>query len=148
MIRAIITGLLLFGVWLLWSGHYTPMLLGLGMGSCLLILALATRMHIIDDEGQPIHIVTRLPGYGLWLLKEIVVSNIDVAKRILHPGLPISPTIFVMKVGQQTELGQVIYANSITLTPGTITIRLKDSHVLIHALASKSEEELRVGVMD
>jgi len=148
VIRAIVMGLLLFGVWLLWSGHYTPILLSLGVCSCLLTLVLSIRMNIVDDEGQPIHIFTRLPGYGLWLLKEIVLSNIDVSKRILHPSLPISPRIFVMKVGQQTELGQVIYANSITLTPGTITIRLGDNHVLVHALAGKAEEELRVGIMD
>lgn len=141
-------GLLLFGVWLLWSGHYTPLLLSLGMGSCLVILSLVIRMDIVDDEGQPVHLVTRLPWYGPWLLKEVVVANLDVTKRILNPRLPISPTLFVVKASQHTELGQVIYANSITLTPGTITVQVKDGHIAVHALARESQEELRRGTMD
>ena len=147
MVRIVVMGSLLFGVWLLWSGHYTLLTTSLGIGSCLLIVGLSIRMHIVDEEGQPVHLVTRLPGYSLWLMKEVVVSNVDVARRILHPRLPISPTMFVMKVGERSDLGQVIYANSITLTPGTITVRLRNGYVLVHALASKSEEELRIGEM-
>ena len=148
MIRVAVLGLLLFGVWLLWSGHYTPFLLELGAASCLLILLLLHRMNILDDEGQPIHLVWRLPFYLPYLFKEIVLANIDVAKRILNPSLPISPTLFVVKAGQRTELAQVIYANSITLTPGTVTVRLRDGYLVIHSLARDAEDALRSGEMD
>ena len=148
MIRAVIMGLLLFGVWLLWSGHYTPLLLSLGVGSCLAILVLVIRMDIFDDEGQPIHLITHLLLYAPWLLKEVVVANLDVTKRILNPRLPISPTLFVVEASQQTELGQVIYANSITLTPGTITVQVKGGYIAVHALARESREELSRGTLD
>jgi len=77
-----------------------------------------------------------------------VRSNIDVARRILSPGVPISPKLIEVPASQRTDLGKVIYANSITLTPGTISIRIRDGMILVHALSEEAADELLQGEMD
>ena len=79
---------------------------------------------------------------------EIVKANIDVARIILHPKMPITPTILDIKASQVTELGHVFYANSITLTPGTVTLRLRDGLMEVHALTPTAIEGLLGGEMD
>lgn len=148
MIRAISLGGVLFGLWLLLSGHYNPLLIGFGIFSSVLVVLLARRMRIIDPEGHPIHLGLGAATYWPWLLLEIVKSNIDVARRILDPSLPISPTMIRVKAGQRTELGQVVYANSITLTPGTVSIELEDGMIDVHALTAEGAESLLEGEMD
>ena len=89
-----------------------------------------------------------LPGYWLWLGYEIVKANIDVTKQILSPSLPIAPTVFRLKASQRDELGQVIYANSITLTPGTVTMDIHDGVFTVHALHKDAADDLALGDMD
>lgn len=134
--------------WLLLSGHYTPLLLALGALSVALIVWVAHRMDVIDHEGQPIQLTARTPIYWLWLLKEIIVSNIDVTRRILSPRLDISPQVITVKAHEQTELGKVIFANSITLTPGTVSVRVVDDEVIVHALSREGAAALAEGEMD
>jgi multicomponent Na+:H+ antiporter subunit E len=81
-------------------------------------------------------------------MKEIVVSNLAVAKVILSPSLPIHPRIVRVAGKQKTPIGQVIYANSITLTPGTVTLDVRDDKFLVHALTSDSAAGLLSGEMD
>lgn len=138
----------LAGLWLLLSGHYTPLLLGLGAVSCLLVTLLARRMWLVDEETHPLQLAQRLPGYWLWLAREIAGSNLDVAGRILRPGLPISPTMIRLSTHEKTELGQVIYANSITLTPGTVSVELRGGEIGVHALTRAGAGDLREGEMD
>lgn len=146
--RAVSLGLLLFGTWALLSGHFTPLLIGFGMASTVLVVLIALRMDVIDHEGHPIHLTTRFIGYWLWLSVEVVKANIDVAKRIWSPRLPISPVLFRLRASQPGELGQVIYGNSITLTPGTVTVRIEDGNLLVHAIAEEVGEDLAGGEMD
>ena len=134
MLRAFGLGAILFGFWLALSGHYTPLLLGFGVGSCVLVVYIATRMDVVDHEGVPLHVMGRVLWYLPWLLKEIFVANVEVAKVILDPKLPISPRIVLFHGSQQTDLGRAIYANSITLTPGTITTGVEGQEFQIHAL--------------
>ena len=141
----------LFGVWLLWSGHYSidrTLILALGVVSCLAVAAIVRRMGIADSEGHPIHLAARALGYVPWLLFVVVRSNIDVALRILTPGMPISPTLVKTRASQKHALGRVIYANSITLTPGTVSVDVEDDTILVHALSRESAEELLDGEMD
>ncbi len=145
MLRAFGLGAVLFGFWLALSGHYTPLLLSFGVGSCVLVVYIAHRMDMIDHEGVPFHVVARLFLYLPWLLKEIFVANLEVAKVILDPKLPISPRMVVFHGSQQTDLGRAIYANSITLTPGTITTGVEGQDFQIHALRAadlETDEEL------
>ena len=134
---------MLFVVWLLLSGHYdfseahrseTLLLMGLGIGSCALVAYIAMRMDVADHEGVPIDWGGRFLLYLPWLLQEILVANLRVAKIILSPSLPISPIMVVFGSTQKTDLGRVLYANSITLTPGTITTGVEGDQLEIHAL--------------
>ncbi len=141
--------ILLFGLWLLWSGHYTPMLIGFGVASCALVLLLAHRMHIVDREGFPLHLAPRLPRYLAWLTLEVIKSNLELARRVLDPRLPIGPEIVELTSSQKTDLGRVSYANSITLTPSTVTIEAaSDGALLVHAISAEAANGLRSGEMD
>lgn len=141
-------GLVLFATWLLLSGHFEPLLIGLGIVSVLLVLYISHRMDVIDREGHPIHLGPRVFTYFPWLIWEIIKANIDVTRIILKRDMPISPTLFYVKGSQQSELGQVIYGNSITLTPGTITVDIVDGQLEIHALTRAAADELEKGEMD
>lgn len=136
MLRAFGLGAILFGFWLLLSGHYTPLLLGFGVGSSALVVYLSNRMDVIDREGVPLHLIGSLLLYVPWLMKEIFVANVAVAKIILSPRMPISPRIVLLHGSQETDLGRVIYANSITLTPGTITTGVEGQEFQVHALTA------------
>ena len=139
---------LLFLIWLLLSGIYTDLLLGLGLLSCLVVVAVCRRMKIVDPEGHPNHLIPGLLRYIPWLLWAIVKANIDVVRRILHPRLPMSPRVIRVEASQKTHLGQVIYANSITLTPGTVTIETDEGIIDVHALTRETAEDVRSGTMD
>jgi multicomponent Na+:H+ antiporter subunit E len=149
--RALSLGIVLFATWMLLSGEYSlhhGLILALGIASVVLVVLVALRMDVVDHEGHPIHLTYRFLGYWVWLLVEIVKSSIDVTKRIWTPSLPISPTMYILKTSQPSELGQVIYANSITLTPGTVTIRLERDNILVHAIARELGDDLAGGEMD
>ena len=90
------------------------------------MVVLTTRAELIDQETQLVLLKPSVLFYWIWLGREIIKSNIDVACRILNPALPISPTLFTIRSGQQTELGRVTYANSITLVPGTVTVDIDE----------------------
>jgi multicomponent Na+:H+ antiporter subunit E len=141
-------GLFLFAIWVLLSGHYTPLMLGLGVLSTLFVVFLATRADLIDQETQPMLIKPSVLFYWVWLGREIIKSNIDVALRILSPGLPISPTVFTVRATQKTELGRVTYANSITLVPGTVTMDVDEDVFTVHALTREAAADLKRGEMD
>lgn len=135
-------------LWLLLSGHYSPMLLGFGGLSCLFTAYVCHRMCVIDAETVPLHLLFRMPGYVVWLGVEIAKSNWDVAQRIVRPGRHISPTMVTLRTHQKTALGQVIFANSITLTPGTVTVGLRDGVAEVHALTEDGATGMEGGEMD
>ena len=146
--RTISIAAFLFVTWLLLSGHYGPLILAFGVFSCIVTALITWRMGLNDDEGNPIHLWWRVPIYWTWLFWEIVKANIDVAKRIINPRLPISPTLITLKTSQATEFGQVIYANSITLTPGTVSLRIDKDTIEVHALSEELAADLAKGTMD
>jgi multicomponent Na+:H+ antiporter subunit E len=148
VVHAISLALVLFALWLLLSSHYVPLLIGLGALSVLLVVTIALRMGVVDREGHPIHLSPKALLYWPWLAWEIVKSNVDVARRILSPTLPISPTVIRLKASQKSELGKVIYANSITLTPGTVSIDIDGDKIEVHALTREAAQALRTGDMD
>ena len=148
LIHSLSLGVVLFGVWLILSGHYTPLITLLGIVSCGIIVAIMQRMDLIDHEGHPIHLTWGAFTYIPWLIKEIIKANIDVLRLILHPSLKITPTLLRVKTSQQSDLGKVIYANSITLTPGTISIDVAKGEILVHALTKSGAEDLLKGEMD
>ena len=151
MLRAFGLGGTLFGFWLLLSGHYTPLLISLGVASCALVVYIALRMEVVDREGFPLHVVGRFWAYVPWLMKETFVANVTVARIILDPKLPISPLMTRFHLDQSTDLGKFIYANSVTLTPGTITTGVEGDEIEIHALTladvdGREEDEMALRV--
>ena len=139
----------LFAFWLLLSGMFEPFLIAAGLGSAIAVAWFAGRM---DDLAQQ----PRMPGlrwsvffsYWPWLIKEIIVAAWDVARRILHPRLPISPTLVEFVPTQTTEMGLTIHANSITLTPGTISVEVEPGRFLVHALTHEAGAGLAGSEMD
>ncbi len=121
------------------------MITSFGVLSVVLVLILARRMRIVDEEGHPVHLALSHLTYGPWLLWQIVLANIDVAKRVLSGN--ISPRWVRIKAPQKTALGRVIYANSITLTPGTTTVRLHGDQLLVHTIHKEVGEDLAKGEM-
>jgi len=138
----------LAAAWFLWSGHTEPLILGLGGLSVALVVWLVDRMGRLDGEVAPLEFLPRALTYLPWLLLQIVRSNLQVAAIILHPSRPIAPRIIRQRTGQRTEIGRVIYANSITLTPGTVSIELNDEEVVVHALDRRFADGVLDGTMD
>jgi len=134
--------------WLLNSGHNTLLMVSLGAISIAFVLYIAHRMDVVDHESQPLHLTLKLPGFYAWLTKEIILANILVVKHIWLGNKNISPTMRTIKANQKTDIGKVIYANSITLTPGTVSVALEGDQIMVHALLSESIEELEAGEMD
>ncbi len=149
IIQAASLALVLFVTWLLLSGVYDSwLLLGLGVASVLVVVLISWRMGILDPEGQPTHLGARALRYWPWLLWEIAKANIDVARRTLSPGPGISPTLVRVPTRLNSDLGRVIYANSITLTPGTISVDVDQDSILVHALSREGASDVESGEME
>lgn len=138
----------LAAAWLLWSGIYKPLLLGLGVLSCLLTIYIKHRMNYFETDMFALRFGRRLLGYWLWLAKEVVKSSLDVARIVLSPSLPISPEVVRIKASCEHPVDQAILANSITLTPGTLALDVYKGEIAVHALTKAGADELRKGEMD
>lgn len=138
----------LAAAWLLWSGIYKPLLLVLGLFSCVLTIFIKHRMEYFQTEVFALQFGRRLIGYWLWLAKEVVKSSFDVARIIINPRLPISPQVVTIKASSDNPVDQVILANSITLTPGTLALDVYNGEISVHALTQAGAEELGKGEMD
>jgi multicomponent Na+:H+ antiporter subunit E len=134
-------------IWLANSGHYTALLLAFGAASIAFVVWLCHRMDVVDHESQPVHLTRHIPRYYCWLAIQIVISNIDVVKRVWSGNNSISPGMRRFPVSQTSDLGRVIYANSINLTPGTIAVELGDNEVLVHGLTQANLNDLDTGEM-
>jgi multicomponent Na+:H+ antiporter subunit E len=139
---------LLSAFWLINSGHYTPLILFFMVVSVLFVSVLCRQMDVVDGESQPLNLTFTIPIYWLWLIKEVVVANIAVARCVWQGPESISPSVIKVKANQKTDLGIVIYANSITLTPGTVSIDLEGNEITVHALTRESAADLLTGEMD
>ena len=137
---------ILLSLWLLMSGHYSFLIISLGVISCVFCVYLAKRANLIDDEGLPLFFLPRLLGYLMWLFKEILISNLNTAKAIISNN--IKPETFTVKASQITDVAKVTYANSITLTPGTVTTKINNNTFEVHALNSDFGNDVRSNEMD
>lgn len=128
----------LFALWLALSGYFKPFLLTIGVLSCLFTLILARRMKLLDDEAVPLQLRLSLPLYWSWLGGEIFKSAWAVSKIILSPRMRISQQFIAVESPLKTDMGHVIFANSITLTPGTVTVEAAPGKFLVHALTEEA----------
>lgn len=134
--------------WLINSGHYTPQLLFFMLVSVLFVAGLCQYMDVVDGESQPLSITFTLPIYLIWLAKEVFLANIAVARCVWQGNETVKPRVIKVKASQKTDLGVVIYANSITLTPGTVSIDLEGDLIVVHAINEDSANDLLTGEMD
>lgn len=139
---------LLFAIWLAWSGLYKPLVVALGIVSCLLCVWITRRMHSAGSHPVTLATVLRAGTYMPWLLKEIALANWQVIRIVLSPSLPVQPTVIQLTGSQRSELGRVVYGNSITLTPGTLTMDVDGDRFTVHALTSEGAAQLQAGEMN
>ena len=144
--KSFILFFILFSLWLLMSGHYNVLIVSLGIISCAFCVYIAKRGKLIDDEGLPIFFMPRLLNYLIWLFKEILKSNLSTAKVIINGK--VEPETFTVKSSQVSDVGKVTYANSITLTPGTVTTKIQKGVFEVHALNSDFGNDVRTNEMD
>lgn len=133
---------LLAALWLALSGVYKPLILALGLGSVLFALWMARRMDVVGDESNAGLYSWRLPVYWAWLVWQITLSNLHVARLVLAPGR-LAPRIVRMPVNQASDIGRVTYANSVTLTPGTVSLVLAPDELVVHAIDRQAADELQ-----
>lgn len=150
MLRAVSLSALLGVFWFALSGRTDPYLLACGACSCFFVTALTRRAGLLDEEGHPIHLAFRAVRYVIWLLGQIGVSNWEVIRRVWSPSMALSPVVLTVPHRMRTDLGGVLYANSITLTPGTVTISLDPDRkeVLVHCLTRDLGSDLQAGRME
>ena len=136
-------------LWLLLSGLFDkPLILGFGLASCVFTVWLARRMDVVDKEAVPFELGWRIFGYWFWLAREIAKANWAVARTVLSDLTDVQPQIIKVKASEQTDMGRVILANSITLTPGTVTVDLVDDELTVHALTRQMADPTTINEMD
>ena len=125
----------LTALWLLLSGYFDkPLLLAFGAGSVAFATWLAHRARVLDAEGVPGGVIPGIFGYWIWLITEIGKANLIVARHALAVEPKLSPKLFFVPNPPQTSVGKATFANSITLTPGTVSVDLRENEILVHAL--------------
>lgn len=147
-VHYLLVSIVLYSFWLILSGHFSPLLLILGAFSVLLVAWLLRRMDRVDGTRFAPRFGFALAGYGVWLLWNLVRANIDVARRIWDPSLPVQPGWTRLPVRLSSPMQRALYANSITLTPGTLTADVHEDHFLVHSLSVEHVEDLRRGEME
>ncbi|MEM8709964.1 MAG: Na+/H+ antiporter subunit E [Planctomycetota bacterium] len=145
--RFLSLALLLTALWISMSGHFEGIILVLGALSVGLVLWLSRRMGVIDGEGVPIRMLPRITPYAAWLFKEIVVTNIEMAKLLVAGEIRTQPEVVEFTLHQKSDVSRALLANSITLTPGTVTMDVDDEHMLVHALTKDAAVDLVDGEM-
>ncbi len=148
MLRAVVLAMALAGLWLLLSGYFdNPLLLGFGAASVALCVYLAQRARVLDFEGVPTGLMPRVFGYWFWLFVEIGKANFIVAREALAIEPRLSPKLMKVVSPTRTNAGLATFANSITLTPGTVTVDLEPGYMVVHALTEALADEAGIEAM-
>ncbi len=143
--RTIILVIALSGLWLLLSGYFDkPLLLGFGVASVATSVYLAIRAGVLDGEGVPNGLMPRVFGYWGWLFLEIGKANIEVARLALSIDPKLSPRMVKIEPPAMSNAGYATYCNSVTLTPGTVTVDLEPGYFLVHALTEDFADEAAI----
>lgn len=138
----------LSGLWLGLSGHYQPLIMWLGGLSVLLSAFLAVRLETLDRESAPFFGLPRILTYWVWLMIEILKANWIVIKACLRAELDINPALVKVKTSCESDLARTTFANSITLTPGTVSVTLEGDKILVHALYEEEAQPEVFAEMD
>lgn len=131
---AFILTLAMIAAWLTLSGYFIPMILTFGAISIAIVVWMSRRMGILDAETVPYLSILQTLSYFVWLFAEIVKANVQVVKAVLSPDLEVSPTLVKIPLNTEADIAETMFANSITLTPGTVSVDMQRDHILVHAL--------------
>ena len=147
--NSIIEAVLLLIFWLLLSGHYDPMHISFGFFSIFVVMLLnyplRKRLFSLQEKSESQRLsILNLTVYIPWLIWQIVIASLQVAVVVLHPRFPIDPSLVRFKTSLQNTTYRVILGNSITLTPGTITVGIEGDEFLVHSLMDASSS----GIID
>ena len=148
MLHYWILALVLYVFWLLLSGQYSILFFCLGAVSMALVILLQKRMDTIDKEPIQVHIGLEFIHFTCWLIGELIRSNLQLARIILDPKMPVKPVWKRLDVSLTSPAARTLYANTITLTPGTLTTDVKENYFLIHTLNSEFMQDLETGEME
>jgi multicomponent Na+:H+ antiporter subunit E len=147
LIRILPASVVLFSLWLLLSGHFDALLLSLGALSCVFVAWISEKLGLFNSDFSTLKLNFKLPTFLPWFFIEVVKSNLDVSYRILHPKLPIEPNVMKLDTSQHGDLATAVYANCITLTPGTYSLNLDANSIEVHSLTKALAEDLQTGEM-
>lgn len=146
--RMLILTVVLMMAWLLWSGFFKTLLLMLGAFSVALVIFLSYRLRLFDTDVFALRFSIRLFRYWAWLFKEVVRSSLEVSRLVLNPSAPISPAVVSFETVCKHPVDIVILGNSITLTPGTLTLNIEGNRITAHCLTQQGARDLQSGEMD
>ena len=145
--------ILLLGIWVAFSGLFDPFHLSLGVISCAIVSLLSTRI-LFPDPRLPLPVLItrffRFLGYLGWLMKEIIIANIHVFYLAIVPGgmKHLDPELVRIKLKLQGETARYLLANSITLTPGTVSVKIQGNDLLVHSISRTTTEGLKGDMED
>ncbi len=145
--KPLFMAVLLIVAWLLWSGFLKPLLVGLGIFSTGLTLWVVKRMGYFDNELFAFRYGARLLPFWAWLGGEMLRSSIEVARIVISPTMRIDPQVVEVPIKDFGLVDQALLGNSITLTPGTLTLDVHDDRLLVHVLTKAGSDELLGGEM-
>jgi multicomponent Na+:H+ antiporter subunit E len=146
-LRLLSAVIFLFLVWLLWGGLYKTPVLQLGIASCVLVVWLTLRMNVPGGDSPRVGLLWRMPLYWIWLLGQMVVSNVQVLRLVLGPRAALSPRVVEVQAQAASKFARTLLGNSITLTPGTLTIHIDGNMITAHCLTDASARGLEAGAM-
>ena len=135
----------LFGLWVIFSGQFTPFFLVTGFLSSLCGVYVSHRMGFLDRQ---LDLALRAPLYWLWLVKEVIISNIQVTMQVWAMPPKVEPNLYEIDHNLKKDKSLTIYANSITLTPGSVTVLAEDDKLIIHTLQKSTATDINTGYME
>ncbi len=145
--RIITTSIIFVLSWLLWSGMYKPLLLSLGVLSVAITILLAYRMNFFAKRAFALRFSVGIVKYWAWLFVEVVKSSLQVTREVLKPTISVKPVVLEIPRESRSDFQTMMLGNSITLTPGTITLDVDDDVLLVHALTPAGADDLAAGGM-
>ena len=146
--RKLVVFLILFGVWLVFSGHFDALHLGLGLACSGLVAAFSTELLLPKPLPSGAAVIAwRMLRYLPWLLWEIVLANLHVVYLVCRPG-QLRPQVVRFKTGLKSDMAKVTLGNSITLTPGTVTLDIDGNDFTVHAVSDHAARSLHRGEME
>ncbi|WP_341760106.1 Na+/H+ antiporter subunit E [Candidatus Endowatersipora endosymbiont of Watersipora subatra] len=138
--RCIVLFTTLFILWLLMSGIYNPLTIFMGFISCGLVVWIVRSLGLLDQHQPPI-MMKGILSYVVWLIIEIAKANLIMTKVILSDQLPDNQRLIRVSSTQKSDLGKVLFANSITMTPGTITVETEPSFFFVHVITDDAIDQ-------